>query len=685
MSRSTADRRRVLVGSLGGVLVGGAVFLAVLFDFRGGLTRTALEIGYASGFFELQSRAFLDGRLWIPDGSMGIEGFETGGRTYMYFGPFPALLRIPVMLVTDDFNGQMTLVSMLIAWIVLAAMFSRLVWLVREMLVGEREVSRTHTVLAGILIAGGTGATVFTFDAALPWVYHEVYMWQTALVVAAVYWMLRVAREPSDVGIRWLGVLALAAVLTRTTGGWGVCLGILALAVWMRRGRSWEGRRDKWQLVLAAALVPLAIGIVYNMAKFGHPFMFPLEDQVWTDVNERRREALAINGGSITGLQFFTTSLVNYFSPTGIRFVDYFPWITFPAENARAYGGAFIDQSYRTGSVTAFMPVFLLGALASLIVLLRPTRGLERGQEVRALRPAMFAVFIMTGGVMAYGYIAFRYTTEFVPALLLGSVIAVWGLLARSERWSRPARTGLLSALAGGVAWSMAALLAVSFATSSTTYLGDPGRRYVSLQNQLSGGPGTAFAGLIRHGDSLPPQDDWSTDDLWIKGRCEGLYLASGDENHPWLSIEERGTVVEVRFPDDPETYPRALTPLLTVEGEERRQVRLETWDDGRARIVLNNETGNYYGQEFQPAPGQVLRVGVLTDTALSYSEVSSSPGGFVGYLQTQEWDDEWVYRLAEVELADRTPPEGITVRLAEAPRLPLCERIVADNDVDLP
>ena len=49
----------------------------------------------------------------------------------MYFGPFPALLRIPVLLVTHDFDGRMTLVSMGIAWTVFAVMAARLLWLVR--------------------------------------------------------------------------------------------------------------------------------------------------------------------------------------------------------------------------------------------------------------------------------------------------------------------------------------------------------------------------------------------------------------------------------------------------------------------------------------------------------------------------------------------------------------------------
>jgi hypothetical protein len=190
-------------------------------------------------------------------------------------------------------------------------MAARLVWLVRRCLVPERPVTRLEAVLAGLFLVMATGGTTLTFDASLPWAYHEVYLWQAALVTTAAYWMVRVALEPTANGVRWLALAALATALTRTTGGFGVCLGVVVLALWMRLGKSFEGRRSLWVGVMLAGLVPLLVGAAYNLAKFHHPFMFPLENQVWTDVNAHRREALEVNGGSITGLQFFWTSLVN--------------------------------------------------------------------------------------------------------------------------------------------------------------------------------------------------------------------------------------------------------------------------------------------------------------------------------------------------------------------------------------
>ena len=68
--------------------------------------RTAGAHRFAANFFDLQARAFLDGDLAVPTDSLGIEGFVIDGRTFMYFPPFPALLRIPVLMVTDGFDGR---------------------------------------------------------------------------------------------------------------------------------------------------------------------------------------------------------------------------------------------------------------------------------------------------------------------------------------------------------------------------------------------------------------------------------------------------------------------------------------------------------------------------------------------------------------------------------------------------
>jgi hypothetical protein len=675
--RPTAERVRVVTASTVGILVGGTAFVLTLLNFGTDLGRSARSLRFGSNFFDLQARALIDGHLYVPQGSLGIEGFVRHGHTYMYFGPFPALLRIPVLLLTNDFNGKMSLVSMGIAWIVFAVMAARLTWLVRDCLYGERPVGWFDGLLAGIFLAAVTGGTVLTFDASLPWVYHEVYLWSTALVVSSMYWMVRLALEPTPYVLRWLLVVSTCAVLTRTPAGWGVCIGVLALGLWMRYGRSQEQRRLVARWVLVVGGLPLAIGIALNMAKFGNVLLFPLHDQVWTQVNEHRRDALKINGGSITGLQFFTTSLVNYFNPGGIRFVDYFPWITLPPENARAYGGAFIDQSYRTGSVSAFSTLLLMLSLVSVPVLLRRGRGLK----LQALRAPALAAFLMTGGVMAYGYVAYRYTSEFVPALVLGGSIGLWFVAARishAGRLARWVRWPTVALMAGFTGFAILANMAVGFATAAETYRGAPLQRYVAMQLDSGGG----FPGLVTRSDALPP-DQPGTDQLHIRGDCDGLYLNTGDAYERWVLVEGRSHVVQVEFD---RRFKASKTLLFTVHGIHDRTVWLQTYPKHVAQVVLENEDGTFYGPLFSPVLGQPVRIGVGPDSSLGYAAVSSSPGGFVGYLPIAEWSRNWVNENGWVQddVPANVTANGFTVKPEQGLPLPLCERVARDAGIEL-
>ena len=116
MKDRRVQRRRVALSSILGSAVGGISYAAILLDFGWSPTRTAIQLRYASNFFDLQADALLQGRLDVAPGSLGIEGFVVDGRTFMYFPPFPALVRLPVMLVTRAFDGYLTVASMALAW-----------------------------------------------------------------------------------------------------------------------------------------------------------------------------------------------------------------------------------------------------------------------------------------------------------------------------------------------------------------------------------------------------------------------------------------------------------------------------------------------------------------------------------------------------------------------------------------
>ena len=324
--------------------------------------RTAYGRGLFSNFYDIQARSLLDGNLDVPPGSLGIEEFIVRGRSYMYFPPFPALLRMPVLLFTDSLDGDLTALSMLAGWAVFAFATARLIWMARRNLRGDEPVGRAEAALAAILLASITGGSTMLFLASQPFVFHEVYVWSTALTIerrrpsprhqrtpiGRTHHRVRLAgdRDHSHPNSGWMG-----------NGGarWS------AVAVWIRVRRPYERSKPLGQLLTGAAIFAVVVGASVNWAKFHHAYRFPIADQVWSQINPARQASLAANGDRLDGIQFVATTILTYFRPDGIRFVPYLPFVTLPAHPPSAVGDVVLDQTYRTGSITAFMPLLLTG------------------------------------------------------------------------------------------------------------------------------------------------------------------------------------------------------------------------------------------------------------------------------------------------------------------------------------
>ena len=143
-SLSTADRMRIRRSIIGGAVAGFLPYVCVLWDFRWNPLRRAGAHGFASNFYDLQARALLDGHFWVPDQSLRVEGFVVGGHTYMYFPPLPALLRVPVLLLTDRFDGRLSAPMMFLAWFLLAAATATLLWNTRLLIRRNRRFPRSN-------------------------------------------------------------------------------------------------------------------------------------------------------------------------------------------------------------------------------------------------------------------------------------------------------------------------------------------------------------------------------------------------------------------------------------------------------------------------------------------------------------------------------------------------------------
>ncbi len=141
------------------------------------LGRTAVALRYASNFFDRRARVpRRPGRR--AGGRHGHRGLHRGLEDLHVLRAVPGPAPDPGAARHAGLRRPADLVSMLLAWVVFAVITTRLVWLVRRPARRRRDapVTKRQAVLAAVFLAGVTGGTTLTFDASLPWVYHEVYL-----------------------------------------------------------------------------------------------------------------------------------------------------------------------------------------------------------------------------------------------------------------------------------------------------------------------------------------------------------------------------------------------------------------------------------------------------------------------------------------------------------------------------
>jgi hypothetical protein len=484
--------------------------LTDLWNSSPSLLRTASENGYASNFYDLQARAMLAGRLSVPKGSLLIEAFVHDGRTYTYFGPFPSLLRIPVLLVTHSLDGRLTALSMLAAWSLTALVAPLLIWRVRVFTRGQVPLGRTEAVALGAVVAAITGGSVLVFLAASPNVFSEDLAWSVALTLATFFALLGVLEAASMRRVVFTGLLVLAASLTRAPTGYACVIGAVLVSIWFASGQGGAVNRRWWAPMLAAGMVPLAVGCAVNIAKFGVPLGRP------------NGYFGAANGGPEFSVRYLPSTLFAYLRPDGIRLTPVFPFITLPPQVAEGVGGVSVI-GMRTASVTATMPFLFLLAVWGLIIAFRPRPVIQ----LRAIRLLLVAAAVGTGATLIFGWINNLYMADFLPLLIVGAAVGAVSIWARLRDRRRRARVVVACVFAGVALLEVVANTAVAV-TPSNTWTSEQTAHYVEAQQRLSDLTGHPLAENVAAGYALPV---WApADQLFVVGLCNSVYISDGDE-----------------------------------------------------------------------------------------------------------------------------------------------------------
>lgn len=244
----------------------------------------SLNIWTSSNFglvFNSMLANMLHGRFDVDPALIENEGFLVGGRTYAYFGVFPALARLPFVVLPGWEKVNFSQLSMIVAYGLTATLILRLLWDLYQA-AGALVESRFRFLVLGAAITLAGPILPFL----KPSIYQETASWAFLFAIWFVCLALRaflIERQPSVSTMCYLGLAAGLCLLTRVSTGLGVyvALGLVLLAVLFRLPLI----KGKISLV-TAALFPAALFIMLtgavNFARWGNPFIFaPYQNYLW--------------------------------------------------------------------------------------------------------------------------------------------------------------------------------------------------------------------------------------------------------------------------------------------------------------------------------------------------------------------------------------------------------------------
>jgi hypothetical protein len=524
-------------------------------------------------FYDIQARAMFHGHLSLSRAQLGIEGFVHDGRTYTYFGIFPSLLRMPILLLTSRFDGDLTPASMGLAWSMTALFSSLMLWRLRIVTRGRAVLGRAEAASFGVLVATILGGSVWVYLAATPFVFNEDFAWSIPLTVGSLFTLLGMMERPSTGRVWASGILILLANLNRTPTGYACVIGAFLVGFWFIVGRGGASNRRWGVPMFAVALVAFGASCVVTYAKFGTPIGLPMADQVWALVNAHRRYFLAANDGKAFSVSFLPSTVVAYLQPFGIRFSGLFPFISTPAAPAAAIG-AVLDETYPTASAPATMPLLVLLACWGTITAFRPRTIVS----FRLTRIVLVTGLAAMAGVMLWGYISERYLADFLPFLIVAGGVGLIDVWRRFEGRSRKARGSVLAILSVVAVYCVVANFAIAVEPApqmTSAQIQD----FVSTEESLSI---SSLANSVQHGTTLPNWGPYGQ--LFMVGNCSGLYVASGisEVNVPGLLIDHYTWIPVEQSPD----FTRLISFTFNRPGKYfTRPVTLMTY--GASSLVL--------------------------------------------------------------------------------------------------
>ena len=414
-------------------------------------------------FYDHQAASLLAGRLDVPETALSSESFRFAGKYYGYFGPTPALLRLPFALTGVGF-GQLSR-SYMVAYYVacLAAVYALLVHAAR--LLSRRATWPARSEVALLVGSAGLGSTLF-FVSSRAYIYHEAILCGAAFALWSAWSVLRWLAAPAE--HRWW-ILALAggilAVHARPPAGLfaltflGCAAAALIVRRWLALPRSGRRTAEAGEVDpggpvassrLRALRTPFIVGLLAVLGVLSFNGLSYLKFKSFEGAPLRHHvqyhaDRLANIGGSNFHLTNIPYGFASYCWRPNFVLRPTFPYFYIQGHDPGEYPGSRIDLAENTLALPYAMPplVFLASVAGWCAIGRWPASRLALGTLAAGTLP-------MAAALCSAIAISQRYTADFVPFLVTAAAFGLTGIaiLPKTARRFLHATTAVLAVAA---------------------------------------------------------------------------------------------------------------------------------------------------------------------------------------------------------------------------------------------
>ena len=368
---------------------------------------------YLGSSWDSQGEHFLQGNVNVDPQDISSEAMIVNGQPRMYFGPFPALFRIPLNFIYPSGRGTWSRLAGFCAGVIALISFAGLV----SAALRSSKLSRCwKTWVGSFCIVGFAFGSPLLFFVGSPTIYNEAIIWGLAWSIASLHFAVRTQMTEGKAQTRALLGFSFcvgATVLARVTFAAPLLLMVPVLGFGLLRKKE---IRNLAALCLPAGIALLAY-LLLNHAKFGSFGGMNLDYYI----NGPQKEFAKKYG--LFDLHRVPYSFADYFALVRPLYQhSSFPFLQAERFHWYPHPTLFVMPLSETfSSLLWFSSWVLLGTVFGMILLFWPGRTdmVDRGIALALL----FQVLV----ILSFMGLAQRYIAEIYPFLIFCFIIFLRG------------------------------------------------------------------------------------------------------------------------------------------------------------------------------------------------------------------------------------------------------------------